>query len=198
MKQTPKTTVSLKAKGESFGCLLPYLFTPSAHHLTQPLHLSKSAPSIYLTTHLSIYRSIHLPALITPHRLLFLFRTALSHSLFFHLALHSTVPLIHFLTLQIHLLYSFTCAKLANLAMESRADSRLLFHLALQTPWQTRELGEVLCFSGVRLKIEQCGRLITNRRGNRSWFDFSSAKKVGQPRAEPVSKTNDLMKMGND
>lgn len=79
------------AWGESFACLLAYLLTPSAHHLSQPLHLSKSAPSIYLTTHLSIYLYIHLPALITPHRLLFSFRTVLPFSafIFFHRTLHS-------------------------------------------------------------------------------------------------------------
>lgn len=76
------TTLSLKvlAGGESFASLQSYLSIPSAHHLSQPLYLLKSAPSIYLTTHLSIYRSIHLPALITPHRLLFSFRTVLPFS----------------------------------------------------------------------------------------------------------------------
>lgn len=78
------------AWGESFACLLAYLLTPSAHHLSQPLHLSKSAPSIYLTTHLSIYLSIHLPALITPHRLLFSFRTVLPFSAFLFFIVPST------------------------------------------------------------------------------------------------------------
>jgi len=76
-----KTRLSPKvlARGESCACFLLYLFTLSAHHFSQPLHLRKAASSIYLTTHLSIYRSIHLPALITLHRLLFSFRTATPH-----------------------------------------------------------------------------------------------------------------------
>lgn len=46
------------AWGESFACLLAYLLTPSAHHLSQPLHLSKSAPSILLPICLFISLSI--------------------------------------------------------------------------------------------------------------------------------------------
>ena len=120
-----KTTVSFKAlaRRESFARLPTYLFSPSAHHLSHPLHLSKSAPSIYLTAHLSIYRSIHLPALITPHRWLFSLRTARSLSALLSFWLFKSI-------------FSARCRAPSkpNLRRNASLMARLLCHLTPQTP----------------------------------------------------------------
>lgn len=159
------------AWGESFACLLAYLLTPSAHHLSQPLHLSKSAPSIYLTTHLSIYLSIHLPALITPHRLLFSFRTVLPFSAFIFFSSYPPLHLLwffFFLTPQIYLLCMFSFAKLANL--EKRVWLALVLSSRSSNSSAKWSALKSTLFPEVWLKIELSAWLITNQPVDQSEF----------------------------
>lgn len=123
-RPTDSETVSLKAlaKGRKFRSL-PYLLTQSAHHLSQPLHLSKSSP-LRLSNYPSVYLSLH-PSAASYHPptgdcshlgQLFLLGTLLY--IFFALKIHFVLAVF------------LSRAKLANLA----ARSRLLFHLRTPRP----------------------------------------------------------------
>lgn len=131
-----KTTARLEAlaQGESFARLpFPYLFTPSAHHPPPPdlsIPANQPPPSIQLPICLFITPSIC--------RLLSLPTGDCSRS----------GRLVHFLTLQIHLLYSSPPPSSPTTEMESQPDNPACSFISLfknpSADWSG--LRKVLCF----------------------------------------------------
>lgn len=131
--------------GRKFCCCISLPHLPI---ISWSLSISVHQPfSIHLTTHLPIYPSIHLPALITLHRLLFSFTT--TSPLPIPAAFHQTSRSIIRCSSHSFFDSSHPFSQISSLYETSelrRLAAHLLFHFTLQTLGPVGELCEVLCF----------------------------------------------------